>query len=102
MIEIAFSLAIIGFALVAIMLAASVLLYALGKGLFGRSPPALTGRAAIAGSPRDLPAGRAWLCTALFMAVGFCALLPHLGVILVAFSKDWYATVLPRASPPIA
>ena len=85
------------YALVAIMLGASVLLYGLGKGLFGRSPPVMTSRAAVAGVGRDLPVAQAWLCTALFAAVGFCALLPHLGVVLVAFSQDWYATVLPHA-----
>jgi len=85
------------FALVAIMLAASVLLYGLGKGLFGRSLAVPTGRASIARNFRELPAGRAWLCTAFFAAVAFCALLPHLGVVGVAFSRDWYATAVPHA-----
>ena len=85
------------YALVAIMLAASVLLYALGKGLFGRTPALLTSRASVAGNARALPAGRALLCSALFLAVSVFAMLPHIGVILVAFSRDWYATVVPRA-----
>jgi iron(III) transport system permease protein len=84
------------FALVAIMLASSVALYAIGKGLFGRSSYAMMAKATSSGGPRSLPPARAWLCTALFAGVTFVAVLPHVGVILVAFSRDWYATVLPR------
>jgi iron(III) transport system permease protein len=84
------------YALVAVLLASSVLFYALGKGLFGRDAFAMMAKATTAGGPRRLPAGRAWLCTALFGLVTFIAIVPHLGVVLVAFSTDWYATVLPR------
>ena len=84
------------YALVAIMLATSLGAYALGKGLFGRAGHAMLAKATSAGGPRALPAGRAWLCTALFAGVTFVATLPHLGVVLVAFSRDWYASVLPH------
>jgi iron(III) transport system permease protein len=84
------------YALVAVMLAASVALYALGKGLFGRAGHAMMAKATSTGGPRPLPRARAWLCTALFAGVTFVAVLPHLGVVLVAFSRDWYATVLPH------
>lgn len=83
------------YALVAVMLFSSVLFYAVGKGLFGRDTHAMMAKATAAGGPRDLPRARAWLCTALFAGVSFVAILPHLGVALVAFSTDWYATVLP-------
>jgi iron(III) transport system permease protein len=85
------------FALVAVMLAGSVLIYALGKGLFGRSGYAMTARATSTGGARALPVPAAWLCTALCAGVTFAALLPHLGVVLVACSRDWYGTVLPHA-----
>jgi len=85
------------YALVAIMLTVSVLLYAIGKGLFGRSGYAMMAKATSTGGARALPGGRAWLCTALCTGVAFLALLPHLGVILVAFSRDWYGTVVPRS-----
>lgn len=85
------------FALVAVMLGSSILLYALGKGLFGRSSHAMMAKATSTGGARRLSRGRAWLCTLGFAAVIFVAVLPHLGVVLVAFSKDWYATVLPQA-----
>jgi iron(III) transport system permease protein len=78
------------------MLAASVVLYAVGKGLFGRAAHAMMARAASAAAPRRLAPARAALCTAFFAFVTFLAVLPHLGVILVACSRDWYATVLPQ------
>ncbi|WP_414661534.1 ABC transporter permease [Horticoccus sp. 23ND18S-11] len=84
------------FALVAVMLACSVALYALSKTLFGRQTHAMMAKATSSGGPRALPSGRAWLCTLLFGGVTFLAVLPHLGVILVAFSQDWYGTVVPH------
>jgi iron(III) transport system permease protein len=83
------------FALVAVMLVASVGLYAVSKLLFGRSSHAMMAKATSSGGARALPAGRAWLCTGLFAGITFLAVLPHLGVILVAFAEDWYGTVLP-------
>jgi iron(III) transport system permease protein len=85
------------YTLVAVMLVASIAIYAVGKGVFGRSSHAMMAKATSAGGPRALPRGRAWLCTAAFCAVTFVAVLPHLGVVLIASSKDWYATLLPRA-----
>src|ERR1035438_1531717 len=53
-------------------------------------------KATTTGGPRALPGPKAWLCTAAFCAVTFVAVLPHLGVVLIASSKDWYASVLPK------
>lgn len=85
------------YALVAIMLASTVILYALGKGLFGRAGYAMMAKATSTGGPRRLRPGQAWLCTALFAGVTLLAVLPHVGVILVAFSREWYRTVIPHA-----
>lgn len=85
------------YALVALMLASSVALYALGKGLFGRSNYAMMAKATANAGPRSLPRAQALLCTLLFASVTAIAILPHLGVVLVAFSSDWYASVLPHA-----
>ncbi|MBI2515355.1 MAG: iron ABC transporter permease [Opitutae bacterium] len=84
------------YALVAVMLVSSVLFYAVGKGLFGRQSYAMMAKATSAGGAQALPRGRAWLCTALFAGITFVAILPHLGVVLVAFSDDWYRTVIPQ------
>ena len=84
------------FALVAVMLACSVALYALSKTLFGRQTYAMMAKATSSGGPRPLSLARGLLCTACFGGVTFLAVLPHLGVILVAFSQDWYGTVVPH------
>jgi len=83
------------YALVVIMLASSVLLYGLGKGLFGREAYAMMAKATSTGGPSRLPPLRAWGCTLLVAGLIFVAVLPHIGVVLVAFSSHWHATVLP-------
>ena len=83
------------YALVAVTMAASVLFYAVGKGVFGRTSFAVAPKASVAATARRLTPLGGWLCTAGFAAVAFVAILPHLGVILVAFSRDWYGTVIP-------
>lgn len=84
------------YALVSVMLLSTTLLYALGKGLFGRQSYAMMAKATSSGGPRKLPVHQSLLCTFLFASVTFLAILPHLGVILVAFSSDWNASILPR------
>lgn len=84
------------YALVAVMLFSSVAFYAIGKGLFGRDSYAMMAKATSSGGPQPLPRLRSWLCTLLFAGITFIAVLPHLGVVLVAFSSDWYASVLPK------
>lgn len=84
------------YTLVAVMLFSSVALYAIGKGLFGRTGHAMMAKATSSGGPRALPGAGRWLCTALFGGVTFLAVLPHIGVILVAFSSDWYGTLIPH------
>ncbi len=83
------------YALVALLLLTSVALYAVGRGLFGRAGHAMMGRASTASPARRLAWWRAALVTALFAGVLSLALLPHVGVVLVASSRDWYATLLP-------
>ncbi len=85
------------YTLVSVMLFASIALYAIGKGLFGRTATRGSAKPAAARSPRPLSPARTWLCTAAFAAITFVAMLPHLGVVLVAFSRDWYATAVPQA-----
>src|SRR4051812_9385229 len=84
------------YTLVAVMLASSVLFYAVGKGLFGRDAYAMMAKATSSGGAKSLPRLRAWFCTLFFGGITFVAVLPHLGVVLVAFSSDWYGTVLPQ------
>jgi iron(III) transport system permease protein len=52
---------------------------------FGRNSHAMMAKATSQGGPRK--AGRlvSWLCTSLFLIVTFLAILPHIGVVMVAF-----------------
>lgn len=84
------------YALATVMLLTSVALYAVGKGLFGRTSVASAGRATIARTAATYSRGEGWLCTLGFVLVIALAVLPHLGVVLVAFSRDWYGTVVPH------
>lgn len=83
------------FALVAVLLASTVLLYASMKFFFGRESQAMMAKATSPGGPRRIGLLGGMLCTGLFGFITFLAILPHLGVILVAFSRDWYGTILP-------
>lgn len=83
------------FALVVVMLASTLLLYAIGKGLFGNASHAMMAKATSQGGARRPSTPLAWFCTFLFAAVSLLAILPHLGVLLVAFSSDWYRSILP-------
>jgi iron(III) transport system permease protein len=85
------------YALVAVMLAFSTLFYLTSKLLFGSSNSGGGGRATTGRETISLPAGFGWACTLLFAGVTFLAVLPHLGVVLLSFSKDWYGTVVPHS-----
>jgi iron(III) transport system permease protein len=84
------------YALVTVMLVSTTVIYIVGKGLFGRQQHAMMAKATSSGGPRELPRLAAWACTAAFAGVTFLAVLPHLGVVLVAFASDWYASVFPQ------
>ena len=87
------------YALVAVMLGATTLLYGLSQLLFGRRARDLTmmAKAVSSAGPRTLGRRSGAACAAAFGAVIFLALLPHVGVVLTAFSRDWYASVLPES-----
>jgi len=83
------------FALVAVMLISTVLLYTLSKATLGRASHAMMAKATSQGGPRATSPLAGWLIAGFFALITFLAVLPHLGVILVAFSRDWYGTILP-------
>jgi len=83
------------FALVAVLLVFTIVLYAASKALFGRSNHAMMAKATSLGGPRAASPIIGICCAAAFGLVTALAILPHIGVVLVAFSKDWYATILP-------
>ncbi len=83
------------FALVGVMLVTSVLFYAIGKGVFGRDTYAMMAKATSSGGTKKLPPLSSILCTTFFISVTLIAVLPHIGVVLVSFSSDWYASIIP-------
>ncbi|MEX2581270.1 MAG: iron ABC transporter permease [Verrucomicrobiales bacterium] len=83
------------YALVVVMLVATTLLYLTGKWLFGRESFAADGRASTGRSSRIASPVTGALCTGVFLSVTALAVLPHLGVVLLSFSSDWYQTILP-------
>ncbi len=85
------------YALVIVILAFTLVFYVLGKGFLGRAHHAMMARATVARSPRKLSGPAAWACSGLFVGVTFIAVLPHLGVLFISFSHDWYQSVLPRS-----
>ena len=84
------------YALVVVMLAFSTLIYLLSKTLFGGSNASGGGRATMARETILLHPLPGWLCTAAFALITFLAVIPHLGVVLLSFAKDWYGTVIPH------
>ncbi len=86
------------FALVFVMLAASLLLYSISKFAFGRNSYAMAAKATVGATTRKLTRGRGWLAMLPFALITFIALLPHIGVVLTSFSQPgaWYQSVLPK------
>ena len=86
------------YALVIVMLAASVLLYLVGKVLLGRGFDAATTKASTASTARKLSGWQGLLAALPFAVVFALAVVPHVAVILTSVSKEsqWYLSLLPR------
>lgn len=87
------------YALTVVMLVFAVLLYVVGRVVFGGEGHAMYSKAARASSESPLGPIGGWLASAGFALVAFLALVPHIGVVLSSFAVDgsWYRSVLPRA-----
>lgn len=85
------------YALVAVTLIVSAMIYFAVRLMVGSPPPALPGRGGHGVAMTALGGIRGLLCSSLFLAICALALLPQLGVILVSISKDWYQTILPQS-----
>ncbi|MFQ3577697.1 MAG: iron ABC transporter permease [Verrucomicrobiia bacterium] len=84
------------YALVAVLMLFSGLLYFAAKLTVGRSAHAMMAKANTAGGPRKAGPVMSAICLGAFGLVTFVAILPHVGVVLVAFSRDWYGTIFPQ------
>lgn len=85
------------YALVVIMLVATVFFYLIGKWLFGRDNIASSGRAATGRTLKKASPLVGALCTGAFLFITALAVLPHIGVVLLSLSNDWYETIVPTA-----
>lgn len=85
------------YALVCVMLTASVLLYVIGKFVFGRKAYAMQSKAATVAATRTVRGWKGLLVLLPFAFVILVALTPHLGVIATSFGRpgSWYQTVMP-------
>ncbi len=86
------------YALVVVMLFASVGLYACGKLLFGRRAFAMQSKATTAGTTRTLRGLRGLPAAIPVLLVIGIALTPHFGVVLTSLAQpgSWYRSVLPE------
>ncbi len=83
------------YALVVVMLLSAAFFYALGKWGFGRKAFAMLPKSTRAATSRRPGWAVQLLCTGAFVGIIGVALLPHAGVILVSFAREWYQSVLP-------
>lgn len=83
------------YALVLVMMFSASLLYVFSRLLAGSH----AGTSAVKGSSgsvaKKLHGVKAWLPGVLFGIITIAAILPHIALILLSFSRDWYATILP-------
>jgi iron(III) transport system permease protein len=87
------------YALVMVMLLASVALYAVGKSLLGRTQDTAVTKASIQSTTQKLGFFRSIPVLLPFLFISALALLPHIAVILMSLSKvgGWYQSAIPRA-----
>ncbi|MFG0305246.1 MAG: ABC transporter permease [Phycisphaerales bacterium JB040] len=87
------------YALTVVMLVTAIGLYILGKLVFGGKAYAMYSKASRAAAETTLRGPLAWLASGAFGLVIVLAVLPHVGVTLVALSEPgaWYDSVVPRA-----
>lgn len=84
------------YALVVVLLTLTTLMYATSKLMFERGNASGGGRATMGREMiRPKPLG-AWLCTMSFVLCIGAAVIPHIGVLMLSVSTDWYQTVFPE------
>lgn len=83
------------YTLVLIMLAVSCFLYLAGKLMLGKNDAAITVKGSVNCGVRQLHGLKALLPGGVFLGITAIATLPHLALILTAFSKSYYQRVLP-------
>ena len=85
------------YALVGIMLIISAAVFVVSKIILGRSDLGTAPRPKTHSGEIKLEAWKGWAFSAGFFAVFLIACVPHLGVVFLSISGDWYASVLPES-----
>ena len=87
------------YALTAVMLASTILCYAVGRLVLGGKGHAMLAKASAGAGLRRLTGVQARLAAGAFAFVAFLALLPHAGVIGTALAANgrWYQSILPAS-----
>lgn len=83
------------YALVAIILVISAIVFGITKALFGRQTSSAQPRPKGRGGEVRLTGLRGLGCAIIFASVFVLAALPHAGVVMLSLSEDWYKTVTP-------
>jgi len=85
------------YALVGIMLVVSASVFAVSKMVLGRSGLGTAPRPKTHSGESKPEGWKGWALSAAFLAVFFIACVPHLGVVFLSISGDWYASVFPES-----
>ena len=85
------------YALVAIMLVVSALVFVVSKMFMARSGLGTAPRPKSMHNEVELRGMKGWWVSLVFLAVFVVASLPHVGVVLLSVSGDWYGSILPEA-----
>jgi len=85
------------YALVAVMLIISAVVFGISKLIFGRNQLGTTPRPKARYAQKSLTGWKGWLMAAGFMMVFVIAAIPHFGVLFLSVSGDWYGTIFPES-----
>ncbi|MBT8036616.1 MAG: iron ABC transporter permease [Verrucomicrobiae bacterium] len=85
------------YALVAMMLVISATVFAVSKVVLGRTGLGTAPRPQTHSGEVALSGWRGWLVSAGFISVFLIASVPHLGVVLLSVTGDWYGSILPES-----
>ena len=85
------------YALVAVVLIITTAIFLIGKKLAGGRDLSSSGRASVGRTTAELFGWKARACSLGFLAVVLIASAPHIGVVLVSLTGDWYESVLPNS-----
>ena len=87
------------YALTVVMLFSAILLYIVGKFVFGGQGHAMYSKASRASEEKQLGPVAGWCAAGAFALVTGLALIPHAGVVIASLAVEgtWYQSVVPRA-----